>query len=64
MVLDLGSFQTYRLYCPREFHPVVGGEIRCQLLKFGDTGNIGDFVFLPVPLDVKTVPADLLKKWP
>ena len=64
MVLDLGSFQTYRLYRPREFKSVVGGEIICHLHKFGDTGNIGDYVFLPEQLDVETVPTDLLKKWP
>ena len=64
MVLDLGSFQTYRLYCPLEFKSEIGGEIRCHIHKFGDTGSISDFVFLPAQLDVKTVPSDLLKKWP
>ena len=64
MVLDLGSFQTYRLYCPHEFKSEIGGEIKCHLHKFGDTGSISDFVFLPAQLDVKTVPSNLLKKWP
>ena len=51
MVNELGSFQPYKLYCPLDFTPAIGVEMKCYLHKYTDKNSLGDFICVPVEVD-------------
>lgn len=51
VVMQLGSFSTFRFHGSPDFKPVHGMEIKCNMFSVADKNHFDGFVFVPVGTD-------------